>query len=84
MISRHLWQSQTDAINKDIHITDADAKSYIYQPLESVLEGQEKEKKRKYLNACIEQYQYFSPLVTSVDGMLGHEASMILKQISKN
>ena len=82
LLIRHLWQSNTDTII-DVRITDTDAKSYISRPLESVLEGQEKEKKRKYLNACLEQRRHFSPFVVSVDGMLGHEASMVLKRISQ-
>ena len=65
-----------------MRITDTDAKSYLSRPLDLVLAGQEKDKKRKYLDACLEQCRHFSPFVVSVDGMLAHEASMVLKQIS--
>eukprot|EP00957_Ditylum_brightwellii_P087028 6624541-Ditylum_brightwellii.AAC.1 len=51
--------------------------------MESVLAAQEKEKKAKYLQACLEQCWYFSPFVVSADGMLGHKSSMVLKQISQ-
>eukprot|EP00957_Ditylum_brightwellii_P160862 12247959-Ditylum_brightwellii.AAC.1 len=39
------------------------------------------EKKHKYLNTCLEQCRHQSPFVMSIDGMLGHEVSMILKQM---
>eukprot|EP00957_Ditylum_brightwellii_P022676 1709887-Ditylum_brightwellii.AAC.2 len=41
-----------------------------------------KKKKGKYLNACLEQNGHFSPFVVSVDGMLGKEAAMVLRQLS--
>eukprot|EP00957_Ditylum_brightwellii_P078853 5996152-Ditylum_brightwellii.AAC.1 len=72
---RHLWKRQTDCI-LDIRITDTDAKSCISRPVEAVLAAQEKEKKDKYLQACLEQRCHFLPFVVSADGMLGHEASM--------
>eukprot|EP00957_Ditylum_brightwellii_P166849 12699567-Ditylum_brightwellii.AAC.1 len=78
---RHLWKRQTDCI-LDIYITDTDTESYISHSMESVLAAQEKEKKDKYLQACLEQRRHFLPFVVSDDGMLGHEASMVLKQIS--
>jgi hypothetical protein len=55
----HLWKRQTDCI-LDIRITDTDAKSYISRSMESVLAAQEKEKKDKYLQACLEQRRHFS------------------------
>eukprot|EP00957_Ditylum_brightwellii_P019621 1480475-Ditylum_brightwellii.AAC.1 len=77
----HLWKHQTNCI-LDIHITNANAKSYISCSVESVLAVQEKEKKGKYLHAYLEQWHHFSLFVVSADGMLDHEASMVLKQIS--
>eukprot|EP00957_Ditylum_brightwellii_P059004 4474349-Ditylum_brightwellii.AAC.1 len=50
----HLWKHQVDTVI-DVRITDTDAKSYILRPLETVLAAQEKEKKGKYLNSCLEQ-----------------------------
>eukprot|EP00957_Ditylum_brightwellii_P159101 12109091-Ditylum_brightwellii.AAC.1 len=82
LMIRHLWKRQTDCI-LNIHITDTDAKSYISSSVESVLAAQEKEKKDKYIQACLEQRHHFSPFVVSADGMLGHEASMVFKQISR-
>eukprot|EP00957_Ditylum_brightwellii_P058820 4459498-Ditylum_brightwellii.AAC.2 len=49
-----LWKCQTDCII-NICITDTDANSYISHSVESVLAAQEKEKKAKYFQACLEQ-----------------------------
>jgi hypothetical protein len=40
-----------------------------------VIQSQEKEKKKKYLEPCLEQRRHFTPLVVSTDGLLGREAS---------
>eukprot|EP00957_Ditylum_brightwellii_P191005 14543737-Ditylum_brightwellii.AAC.1 len=77
----HLRRHQTDTII-DVRITDTDAKSYILKPLGKVLFAQEKEKKDKYLQTCLNQNQHFSPFVVLVDEMLGKEAAMVLKQLS--
>jgi hypothetical protein len=44
-----------------------------------VLESQEKEKKRKYLRACLENRHHFTPFVLSVEGLLGGEAKTFAK-----
>jgi hypothetical protein len=36
-----------------------------------VIATQEKQKKRKYLEACLEQLRHFTPFVCSTDGLLG-------------
>jgi hypothetical protein len=47
-----------------------------------VLKSQEKEKKWKYLEACLEQRHHFTPFVVSTDGMMGREASTFAKCLS--
>eukprot|EP00957_Ditylum_brightwellii_P206843 15350224-Ditylum_brightwellii.AAC.1 len=79
---RHLWKHQVDTVI-DVRITDTDAKYHISRPLETLLAAQEKGKKGKYLNACLEQNRHFSLFVVSVDGMLGKEAVMVLRQLSR-
>jgi type II secretory pathway predicted ATPase ExeA len=49
-----LWKKGTDAII-DVRITDLYAKSNIPRSPMKVLEGHEREKKRKYLESCLEQ-----------------------------
>jgi hypothetical protein len=53
---------------------DVDAKSQgSKDPHYKVLEAHEREKKKKYLEACLEQRWHFSPFVASTDGLLGKE-----------
>jgi hypothetical protein len=47
-----------------------------------VLEGHEREKKKKYIEACLEQRRHFSPFVASTDGLLGKESRTLLKKLS--
>ena len=42
----------------------------------------EKEKKKMYLEACLQQRQQFSPFVASVDKLMGVEAMATLKNIA--
>ena len=41
-----------------------------------------KGKKKMYLEACLQQHRNLSPFITSVDGLLGVEATAILKSIA--
>jgi hypothetical protein len=47
-----------------------------------VLKAHEREKKKKYLEACLEQLRHFSPSVASTDGLLGKESRTLLKKLS--
>jgi hypothetical protein len=57
-----------------MHITDTDARSYRKKEFEKVLLQQEKEKKDKYLQTCLEMRKDFTPMVYLVDGNVGREA----------
>jgi hypothetical protein len=63
-------------------VTDTDAKSYRHRDPAKVIVTQEKEKKRKYLKACLEQRRHFTPFVCSTDGLLGREASTFAKRLA--
>jgi hypothetical protein len=63
-------------------VTDTDAPSYRTRDPASVLKSQEKEKKWKYLEACLEERRHFTPFVVSTDGMMGREANMFAKRLS--
>ena len=65
-----------------LRVTDTDAKSYCKRTPAKVLESQEKEKKRKYLEACLERRRHFTPFVFSVDGLLGREAQTFAKRLA--
>jgi hypothetical protein len=47
----------------NVHLMDVDTKSQRSKDLNKVLAVHEREKKNKYLDACLEQCRYFSPFV---------------------
>jgi hypothetical protein len=66
----------------DVRITDVDAKSNRSKDSDKVLSAHEREKKKKYLGACLDQRRHFSPFVVSTDGLLGKEAKILLRKLS--
>ena len=66
----------------DVRMTDTNSPSYLNDTPADVIENQEKQKKRKYVNSCLKQRRTFTPFVLSVDGLLGKEAKSFLKAIS--
>ena len=81
LLIRNLWARGTDCII-DVRVTDLDAESNIRGEPQKVLKRHEKEKKKKYLEACLQQRRHFSPFVVSTDGLLGREAQTLLKKLS--
>jgi hypothetical protein len=67
----------------DVRVTDTDAASYRNKDPDKVLATQEKEKKRKYLQPCLDQRRSFVPFVVSTDGMLGFEANNLIKCLAR-
>jgi hypothetical protein len=63
------WAHGTDTI-ADVRVTDTDAKSYCSRDPHKVLAQQERKKKKKYLDACLEQRGHFTPFVVSPDGLV--------------
>jgi hypothetical protein len=64
-------------------VTDTDAKLYRSRdPHKKVLATQEREKKKKYLQSCLEQRRHFTPFVVSTDGLFGRETGELLKRLS--
>ena len=47
-----------------------------------VLAAHEHEKKNKYLEPCLNQRRHFTPFVVSTDGLVGKEATTLLKKLS--
>jgi hypothetical protein len=66
----------------DVRVTDTDSKACCKRTPFKVLESQEKEKKWKYLGACLENRRHFTPFVLSVDGLLGREAKTFAKRLA--
>jgi hypothetical protein len=78
---RGFWKRGTTAIF-DVRITDTDQPSYLATAPARVLASQEKEKKDKYLDACLSTRRQFTPLVFSVDGLAGAEAKAAMKRLA--
>ena len=82
ILMRGLYQRGLDCII-DVRVTDLDCKSNRNQDPEKVLARQEKQKKTKYLQACLKQRRSFVPFVVSTDGMLGFEATNLIRRIAQ-
>ena len=56
---------------------------FLYQnkPPDKFLQTAEKQKKQKYLEACLQKLRHFSPCTVSVGGLLVMEAETTLKHI---
>jgi hypothetical protein len=63
----------------DVRVRDTYAKSYHHRNPAKVIATQEKEKKLKYLEACLDQWRHFTPFVCSTDGLLGREVTTFAK-----
>ena len=73
LLVRDIWTQVTDSIH-DMRVVNMHASSYQYQTSDKYLETDDGEKKRKYPDAWIKQRWYLTPLVDSVDGILGVKA----------
>jgi hypothetical protein len=82
ILVRGLFQRGLESI-VDVRVTDTDAASYRNRDPAKILANQEKEKKSKYLQSCLDQRRSFIPFVVSTDGMLGYEANNLIKCIAQ-
>ena len=65
----------------DVRVTDTDQPSYLSTTPSKVLKSQERSKKKKYLEACLEQRRHFAPYVVDTYGLLGEEAKSLNKRL---
>eukprot|EP00978_Attheya_sp_CCMP212_P036537 scaffold166572_cov50-Attheya_sp.AAC.2 len=77
-LERGVWSKHTSCIIH-VRICDTDSNSYLSSTPEKVLRKQEPEKKKKYLQLCLDSRRDFTPYVLSVDGMLATEAKELNK-----
>jgi hypothetical protein len=68
----------------DIRVTDTDAPSNRNMAPERVLARHEKEKKTRYGALCIARHRSFTPLVFSVDGLQGEEATAASRRLASS
>ena len=76
------WKRQRTTIF-DVRITDTSARSYRNTEPQTVIERQEKEKKDKYRDACLQRRMDFTPLVYSVEGIPGRDARGAEKNLAR-
>ena len=65
-----------------MRVGNTDAKSYWEKSPKKFLEEAEKNKRKMYLERCLQQRRHFSPFVSSVDGLIRVEATATLKRIA--
>ena len=82
VLIRGLYNRGMDTII-DVRVTNLDSKSNRTCDPDKVLARHEKEKKNKYLEACLKQRRSFTPFVVSTDGMLGREASNLMMKLAQ-
>ena len=82
VLIRGLFQRGTDSII-DVRVTDLECKSSRNTAPDKVLKKHERQKKAKYLQACLKQRRSFVPFVVSTDGMLGYEANNLIKRLAQ-
>ena len=75
------WKKGSSCIF-DVRVTDTDQPSQRGMAPDKVLEKHEREKKDKYAAACAARQRSFTPLVFSVDGLLGKETSAAVKRLA--
>ena len=83
LLVRSLWKNGSDCII-DVRVTDLEAASYVTRDPAKVLASHEQQKKKKYLDECLQQRRSFCPFVISTDGLLGFEAKNLLKQLARH
>jgi len=81
ILIRGFYQNATDCII-DVSNHYLDSLTYYETDPHQVLKEKENVKKRKYLKDCLAQRRSFVPFCSSIDGMLGEEATSILKVIA--
>jgi hypothetical protein len=65
-----------------VRVCDADSNSYLSSTGTNILRKQELEKKKKYLQPCLDSSRDVTPYVLSVDGMLASEAKELNKRLT--
>ena len=79
---RGVWQPQMVALF-DIRVVDTDTPSYSHRDVAAIISSAEEDNKRKYCGAAEVRHASFTPLVVSVDGVLGWEAECFIKLLAE-
>ena len=81
LLIRDLWQQRIDSVH-DTRVVKTDAPMHQKKDPQNCLHEEEQGKKKMYLDACLQQRWHFSTFVSSVEGLLGVEATATLKRIA--
>ena len=81
ILIQYLGTQGTDSIN-GMRVVNNDAVSHQSKNPEKCLDTAEREKKKKYLDACLKQSWHFNPFVASIHVLIRVEAEATLKPIS--
>ena len=82
-MNKNISKRQTDCI-LDLRITNLDAPSNIHRNPNAVVLSHQREKKKKYLQACLHQRSHFSPFVVSCDDGNETMAGSLAKKLGKS
>ena len=82
MLAKNFLGLGTDYIF-GVCVIDTDQPVYLKQDPKKAPEGHALRKKNKYLSACLLQRRYFTPLITSVDGLMEKEGAYCQRLASK-
>ena len=77
----NFWRKRQGAVF-DVCVTDTDAPYQQGTEPHSCLVNHKKRKKRHYLEPCLERHRSFTPLVFSVDGLMGTEGVAAMRRLA--
>ena len=77
------WQTGIETVF-DVSLIDTDSPSYLSQAPTKLVENREQQKWLKHGPALQEQRRHFTPLVYTVDGMVGKEARVAMQRLSRH
>lgn len=81
-ISAHGFWTRGKTTIFDVRVTDTDAPSHSGQDPYKVLAKQERAKRDVYAAPCAERRRDFTPLVFSVDGLMGEKATEVSRRLA--
>ena len=81
LLVRGLWERGKHCVI-DVRITDINQPYQQHKPPDKILREHEKNKKKKYLEACKKNRRNFTPFIISTDGLLGKETDLLLRKVA--
>jgi hypothetical protein len=76
-----LWERGTYCIS-NVRVTYTDPPKYQMKDSSKILQAAEHLKKKKYLQPCHDQRHHFTPVIVSVDSLIGKEHNTVLRVLA--